>query len=92
MDRPRSIVNHLRPGGIVAFQEPDFTQGPYADPPSSLVDQIWKWISVAFRESGADTEMGLKLRILFLGARLSDCTWKPIDLLEAERVGAATGT
>jgi ubiquinone/menaquinone biosynthesis C-methylase UbiE len=68
----RSVVDHLRPGGIAAFQEPDFTQGPYAHPPSSLLDQIWKWIAVAFRESGADTEMGLKLRNLYLGAGLSD--------------------
>lgn len=68
----RSVVDHLRPGGIAAFQEPDFTQGPYAHPPSSLLDQIWKWIALAFRESGADTEMGLKLRNLYLGAGLSD--------------------
>ena len=66
-------------------QEPDFTQGPYAQPPSSLLDQIWKWISVAFRESGADTEMGLKLRKLYLGAGLSDLH------LEADRfIGGGT--
>jgi SAM-dependent methyltransferase len=68
----RAVVDHLRPGGIAAFQEPDFTQGPYAHPPSSLLDQIWQWILVAFRESGADTEMGLKVRNLSLGAGLSD--------------------
>jgi ubiquinone/menaquinone biosynthesis C-methylase UbiE len=68
----RSVVDHLRPGGIAAFQEPDLTQGPYAHPSSSLLDQIWQWISVAFRESGADTEMGLKLRNLYLRAGLSD--------------------
>ena len=68
----RSIVDHLRPGGIAAFQEPDLTQAPYAHPSSSLLDQVWQWISVAFRESGADTEMGLKLRNLYLGAGLSD--------------------
>jgi SAM-dependent methyltransferase len=68
----RAVVGHLRPGGIAAFQEPDLTQGPYARPSSSLLDQVWQWISVAFRESGADTEMGLKLRNLYLGAGLSD--------------------
>jgi SAM-dependent methyltransferase len=68
----KSVVDHLRPGGIAAFQEPDFTQGPYARPSSSLLDQVWQWISVAFRESGADPEMGLKLRNLYLGAGLSD--------------------
>jgi ubiquinone/menaquinone biosynthesis C-methylase UbiE len=68
----REIAQHLRSGGIAAFQEPDFTQGPYADPPSSLLDQIWEWIAGAFRKSGADTEMGLKLRNLYLRAGLSD--------------------
>jgi ubiquinone/menaquinone biosynthesis C-methylase UbiE len=52
-DTMREIVDHLRPGGIVAFQEPDFTQGPYAAPPSSLLDQIGRWITEAFRNSGA---------------------------------------
>jgi ubiquinone/menaquinone biosynthesis C-methylase UbiE len=60
----RSVADHLRPGGIAAFQEPDLTQGPYAHPSSSLLDQIWQWISVAFRESGADTEMGLKAQLV----------------------------
>jgi SAM-dependent methyltransferase len=68
----RAVEDHSRPGGIAAFQEPDLTQGPYAYPSSSLLDQIWQWISVAFRESGADPEMGLKLRNLYLGAGLSD--------------------
>jgi len=68
----RAVVDHLRPGGIAAFQEPDFNQGPYARPSSSLLDQVWQWISVAFRESGADLEMGIKLRNLCLGAGLSD--------------------
>ena len=68
----QEIVDHLRPGGIAAFQEPDFTQGPYSAPPSSLLVQIWQWIAEAFRNSGADTEMGLKLRNLYLRAGLSD--------------------
>ena len=50
----REIVEHLRPGVIVAFPEPDFTQGPEAVPPSSLLDQMWQWIDEAFRKSGAD--------------------------------------
>ena len=76
----QEIVDHLRPGGIVAFQEPDFTQGPYAAPPSSLLDQIGRWITEAFRTSGADTAMGLKLRNLYLRAGLSDLH------LEADRL------
>jgi hypothetical protein len=74
----RAMVDHLRPGGIAAFQEPDLTQGPYAYPSSSLLDQIWQWISVAFRESGADPEMGLRLRSLYLGAGLSGPHQNPV--------------
>jgi ubiquinone/menaquinone biosynthesis C-methylase UbiE len=76
----REIVDHLRPGGIAAFQEPDFTQGPYAAPPSAILDQIGHWITEAFRNSGADTEMGIKLRNLYLRAGLSDLH------LEADRL------
>jgi SAM-dependent methyltransferase len=68
----RGAVSHLRPGGIAAFQECDWTQSPYAVPPSPLLDRVWKWISDAFRKSGADTEMGLKLREVFLEAGLAD--------------------
>jgi ubiquinone/menaquinone biosynthesis C-methylase UbiE len=76
----REIVDHLRPGGIAAFQEPDFTQGPYAVPPSSLLEQMGRWITEAFRKSGADPEMGPKLRNLYLRAGLSDLH------LEADRL------
>jgi ubiquinone/menaquinone biosynthesis C-methylase UbiE len=76
----REIVDHLRPGGIAAFQEPDFTQGPYAAPPSALLDEIGHWITEAFRNSGADAEMGIKLRNLYLRAGLSDLH------LEADRL------
>jgi trans-aconitate methyltransferase len=76
----RAVTDHLRPGGIVAFQEPDLSQRAYAHPPSSLLDQIYNWLSTAFRESGADIEMGLKLRSLCLKAGLSDLH------LEAERL------
>jgi SAM-dependent methyltransferase len=68
----RGAVHHLRPGGIAAFQECDWTQNPYAVPASPLLDQVWKWISDAFRKSGADTKMGPKLREVFLKAGLAD--------------------
>jgi ubiquinone/menaquinone biosynthesis C-methylase UbiE len=76
----RSVVDHLRPGGVAAFQEPDFTQGPYAATPSPLLEQMGQWITEAFRKSGADVEMGLKLRNLYLAAGLSDLH------LEADRL------
>lgn len=67
-----AAVNHLRSGGIAAFQECDWTQDSFAVPPSPLLDRVWKWISDAFRKSGADMQMGLKLRGVFLAAGLAD--------------------
>jgi len=60
--------HHLRPGGIVAFQEADLTVPVQAIPPSALLDKMARWILEAFRRSGTDTELGIKLRQLFLRA------------------------
>lgn len=68
----RAAVDHLKPGGLVAFQEPDFTQGPYSEPPSLLLAQVWRWITEGFDRSGANTRMGLKLPLTFAQAGLSD--------------------
>jgi len=68
----RAAVNHVRAGGIAAFQECDWTQSPYAVPSSPLLHQVWAWITDAFRKSGADTEMGLRLREVFLAGGLAE--------------------
>jgi Methyltransferase domain len=70
LDTLRALIECLRPGGIAAFQECDWTQAPYAVPPSPLLDQVWDWISSGFRLSGADMEVGLKLHRLFNEAGL----------------------
>jgi ubiquinone/menaquinone biosynthesis C-methylase UbiE len=59
---------HLRPGGVVAFQEADWTAGIRAVPPSPLLDQVSGWIEQAFRRSGSDTEVGVKLRQMLRSA------------------------
>jgi ubiquinone/menaquinone biosynthesis C-methylase UbiE len=59
---------HLRPGGVVAFQEADWTGGIRAAPPSPLLDQVSGWIEEAFRRSGSDTEVGVKLRRMLRSA------------------------
>src|SRR5215813_13869216 len=68
----RAAVNHLRPGGVAAIQECDWTQSPYAVPRSPLLDRVWTWISDAFKKSGADTDLGPKLRAVFLAAGLAE--------------------
>jgi hypothetical protein len=53
---------HLRPGGIVAFQEPgNATLRPDALPPSPLLEQTWEWIMETYRRAGMDLKMGLRL-------------------------------
>jgi ubiquinone/menaquinone biosynthesis C-methylase UbiE len=65
------LASHLRPGGIVAFQEPgNATLRPDALPPSPLLEQMWDWIMETYRRAGMDLKMGLRLFPLFLEAGL----------------------
>ncbi|MGH3088043.1 MAG: class I SAM-dependent methyltransferase [Rubrobacteraceae bacterium] len=66
----RSLSGHLRPGGIVAFQEIDWTNGPTAVPPSRHLARVWEWVPEMFRRAGLDPQMGLKLHQTFLAAGL----------------------
>jgi ubiquinone/menaquinone biosynthesis C-methylase UbiE len=67
----RRLASHLRPGGIVAFQEPgNATLPPDALPPSPLLEQMWYWIMETYRRAGMDLKMGLRLFPLFLEAGL----------------------
>lgn len=63
-----SANRHLRSGGIAAFQEADLTLPVQAVPPSALLNKVAGWIQEAFQRSGADAELGVKLRRLFLRA------------------------
>src|SRR5205085_2790244 len=66
----RTLVRHLRPGGLVAFQDADFTPPAVSMPPSRLIEQLDAWIKAAFRYAGLEMQMGLKLYHLFLEAGL----------------------
>lgn len=67
----RDLVRYLRPGGIVAFQDFDFTIAGASLPPSPLIERVDYWIKEAFRRAGGEMQMGLKLYHLFLEAGLS---------------------
>lgn len=72
-DALRELAARLRPGGIVAFQELDFT--PYqalAHPDTPLMDKMMNWVIEVFRCSGAHTEMGLDLYRTFVDAGLPE--------------------
>lgn len=65
----RRLLRHLRPGGIVVFQEYDMSQASQA-PASELFMQVRRWIIEAFKAGGAELDMGTKLYRTFLRAGL----------------------
>jgi SAM-dependent methyltransferase len=66
------LASHLRPGGIVAFQE--FDMVPFATtsahPPNPLIDHPPTWVVEALRRAGLPVRMGLELYTVFLDAGL----------------------
>lgn len=67
----KQLTRHLRPGGIVAFQEVDFS--PYlarshSDTP--LMNKLVEWGVGVFQHSGAHIEMGMDLHRTFIDAGL----------------------
>ena len=68
-----SAIQNLLPGGIVAFQEPDFTTGGGVGVPQSLLQkQLWDWSIETFRRAGMEIHMGFKLRKAFVAAGLPE--------------------
>jgi SAM-dependent methyltransferase len=69
----RRLAEHVRPGGVIAFQEPgNATLQPSALPPSALLDQVWSWIMDLYDRAGMDLHAGMRLFRLFKDAGLPD--------------------
>ncbi|TCL71224.1 methyltransferase domain-containing protein [Rhizobium sp. BK251] len=66
----RSVAQHLRPGGIMAFHEPDW-DGCRSNPPAPTYDRCCRWIVDAFHRSGIEANMGNKLDSAFRRAGLA---------------------
>jgi ubiquinone/menaquinone biosynthesis C-methylase UbiE len=66
----RQACQHVRPGGIVAFDEPDITEGIIAIPSSEEYTRVGNWVRAAFSRAGADIQMGFKLAEAFVDAGL----------------------
>lgn len=68
----------LRPGGIIALQEADFTCLGRSVPAAPLFEQVGNWWREAMQYAGMDTQMGLRLYHVFAQAGLSvsqvECT------------------
>ncbi|MYC74517.1 methyltransferase domain-containing protein [Candidatus Poribacteria bacterium] len=66
-----TLMTHLKPGGIAAFQEPEYTLYPaFLHPDTPLINQLIRWILDVFEHSGAHLDMGLGLYRAFLDAGL----------------------
>jgi ubiquinone/menaquinone biosynthesis C-methylase UbiE len=76
----RAAARHVRPGGVVVFQEYDFTIGWLARPQLPLLDAFIRWTTEGGRRAGIARTMGLDLYRAFLDAGL------PAPLLRAEAV------
>ena len=65
------LRTHIKPGGIIAFQEPEYTLYPsFAHPETPLMNQLDKWILDVFEHSGAHLDMGIGLYRAFIEAGL----------------------
>jgi len=69
----RGLVEHLVPGGIVAFGEFNFTaESVVAFPPTPLWASLWAWMQTVVPGAGLDPAMGYHLRNTFVGAGLPE--------------------
>ena len=65
------LITHLKPGGIAAFQEPEYTLYPaFLHPDTPLINQLIGWILEVFEHSGAHLDMGIGLYRAFVDAGL----------------------
>jgi SAM-dependent methyltransferase len=65
----RKMVRHVRPGGVIAFQEVD-QSGCRSLPVSLTFSKCVRWIIGSLERSGADPYLGLKLHPTFEAAGL----------------------
>ena len=69
----KKFLTHMRPGGIVAFQEPEYTlYRALCHPDTPLMNQLISWILNVFECSGAHLDMGVGLYRTFVEAGLPE--------------------
>jgi SAM-dependent methyltransferase len=85
----RLLARHLRPGGFLAFHEPDWN-GARSVPTLPTYDQCCRWIVETFRSLGTDTRMGTKLYSAFVAAGLPAPTLR-LQAIAGGGVGGGTG-
>lgn len=66
----RALLPHMKPGGIVAFHEPDW-DGCFSRPPTPAYERCRHLVVETFRRCGIETNMGLKLDTAYRAAGLA---------------------
>jgi SAM-dependent methyltransferase len=83
----RRLLRHIKPGGLVVFQEPDMS-GAKSVPTAPTVEKAAGWMRDIFRATGADSELGPKLHGIFKAAGLPDPQMRIDGLIDgSEGVG-----
>ena len=74
-DALKQLAMHLRPGGIVAFQEVDLAlHNALAGPDTPLLSKLIDWECIVFERTGAHTDMGTGMYRAFVEAGLPEPT------------------
>lgn len=79
----RSMMRHLREGGVVAFHEVDSTSCR-SWPAAPVFDTAARWLIDALRGSGARPELGLEMHSLFLDCGLPEPVMRMDALLSGD--------
>jgi SAM-dependent methyltransferase len=66
----RRVAGHVRPGGVVAFQEYHFADGSLSHPRAALWERTGELLLETFRRAGTEMGMGLKMYGAFAAAGL----------------------
>jgi ubiquinone/menaquinone biosynthesis C-methylase UbiE len=66
----RAVAGRVRPGGIVAFQEMDYSIRPTTAPLSPSYEEMRRWTDALRARAGVEQAMGLKLYRTFVDAGL----------------------
>ncbi len=67
----KHLMQYLKPNGIAAFQEVDFSfYRTYDDPSTPLINQLANWMSEVFKCTGANITIGRELNRIFIEAGL----------------------
>ena len=84
-----TLIAHLKPGGIAAFQEPEYTLYPaFRHPDTPLMNQLITWILGVFAHSGAHLDKGIGLYQIFVDAGLPPPTMHLESPIGAEKTWA----